>query len=57
MNVVSPLYELSGDSSGVKISKCFAALITCVQFLSSVGVYVILKGLMIVRNSSRTDHK
>ncbi len=43
MNVVSPLYELPGVSSSVKLSKCLSTLITCVQFLSSVDVYVFLK--------------
>ncbi len=44
MDVASPLYELSGAASVLKLSKCFAALITYVQFLSSVDVHVILKG-------------
>ncbi len=43
MNVVSLLYELSGAASVLKLSKCFAALITCVLFLSSVDDHVYLK--------------
>ncbi len=43
MNVTFPLYELSGAASGMKLSQCFAALITCVEFLSSVNVHVMIK--------------
>ncbi len=41
--IKSHLYELSGVSSGLKPSKKFTALTTCVQFLSRVDVHVVLK--------------
>ncbi len=44
MNAVSPLYEFSGVSSELKPTKYFAALMTCIQFLSSVDVHVHFKG-------------
>ncbi len=42
MNMASPLYELSGAASGLKLSKMFSRIDH--RFLSSVDVYVILKG-------------
>ncbi len=49
VNVVSPSYELSGVSSGLKPWKYFSALITWMQSLSSVDVHVYLKGYFLFK--------
>ncbi len=52
MNVVSPLNELSGDSSGLKHTKCFSTLITLMRFLSSVDLHVTLETLFVCETLS-----
>ncbi len=52
MNVVSPLNELSGDSSGLKPTKKNSALITCEQFLSRMNSHVNLETMFVFQTRS-----